>query len=293
MPAFRYPLNGRWYKGNTHIHSTASDGGKEFNELAQMYSQAGYQFLFRTDHWVFSQSSADPQEYPLLWLDGVELDGRDQDGSLYHVVALGTFEGLSREMGFQKAMESARDQNGMLILAHPQWIGNTFDEAVKWKFDAVEVYNHVCRFLNGKGDGSAYWNAMLKHLPATLALASDDAHVRPDQPGWNGGWIMVNAGALTPEAILDSLRAGRYYSTCGPTIESIHFDGDRVSIRCSPVQFARLVGPAYRGKRTGSFDGTMLTDAEFPVPPDWDYMYLEIEDAQGRKAWTNPLFAPD
>jgi hypothetical protein len=293
MSLFRYRLEGNWYKGNTHIHSTASDGGKNFAELAALYSEAGYHFLFRTDHWVASEVGADVEAYPLLWLDGVELDGMDGAGSPYHVVALGSFEGLHREMGLEKALESARAQNGLLVLAHPQWTGNSFEQAVRWNFDGVEVYNHVCRWLNGKGEGGAYWNAMLKRSPGTLALAVDDAHIRPEHPGWNGGWVMVNAPACTPEAILAALRAGNYYSTCGPRFEFIQYDGEQVTLQCSPVQFARLVGPGSLGARTGSFDGQVLTEAAFKIPQNWAYVYLEIEDAQGRRAWSNPLFTQD
>jgi hypothetical protein len=63
-----------------------------------------------------------------------------------------------------------------------------------------------------------------------------------------------------------------------------------VTLQCSPVQFARLVGPGSLGQRTGSFDGETLTEAAFKIPQHWAYVYLEIEDAQGRRAWSNPLF---
>lgn len=290
MAKFRYSLNGHWWKGNTHIHSTASDGGKTFTELAAMYHAAGYHFLFRTDHWVASEVSSDPEPYPLLWLDGVELDGVDSHGSAYHVVALGSFQGIRREMGLQRGMEAAREQGGMLILAHPLWMGNTFEEALRWQFDGVEVYNHVCRWLNGKGDGITYWNAMLPQQPGTLSIASDDAHIKSEHPGWNGGWVMVNAPECTPQAITAALRAGNYYSTTGPQFEAIEYDGEKLSLRCSPVKFARLVGPRSKGARIGYFDGSQLTEAEFSVDESWEYAYLEIEDEQGQRAWTNPLF---
>jgi hypothetical protein len=290
MPTFRYEMHGNWYKGNTHIHSTVSDGGKDFSELAQMYSAAGYHFLFRTDHWIASDGQGEALANPLLWLDGVELDGSDGSGAFYHVVALGSFQGLQREMGLEGAMETARAQNGLLILAHPQWTGNSFEQALRWPFDGVEVYNHVCHWLNGKGEGGAYWNAMLGRRPGTLAFAVDDAHIRPEHPGWNGGWVMVNAPACTPEAILAGLRLGNFYASCGPQIEAIQYDGERITVQCSPVQFARLVGPGSHGQRTGSFDGQVLTEAAFSVPENWAYAYLEVEDTQGRRAWTNPLF---
>jgi hypothetical protein len=293
MPLFRYHLDGNWYKGNTHIHSTASDGGRTFAELAQMYAGAGYHFLFRADHWVASDVSADPESAPLLWLDGIELDGIDPDGSGYHVVGLGTFQGITREMGLVPAMAAVRAQGGLLILAHPHWMANTFEDVLRYPFDGVEVYNHVCRWLNGKGDGSVHWNAMLRAFPNTLAFAVDDAHLRPEHPGWNGGWVMVNAPECTPKAILTALRAGNFYSTCGPEFFDLQFDGETVTLRCSPVQFIRLVGPGYHGHRCGSFDGRLLSEASFTIPPDWPYVYLEVEDAQGHRAWTNPLLVKE
>jgi len=56
VAAFRYDTSGQWYKGNVHVHSTASDGGKTLAEMAEMYASAGYDFLCRTDHWVASDA---------------------------------------------------------------------------------------------------------------------------------------------------------------------------------------------------------------------------------------------
>ena len=290
VPKFRYSMLGSWWKGNTHIHSTASDGAKNFSELAELYHAAGYHFLFRTDHWVTSDARSDTNHYPLLWLDGIEMDGSDSTEAGYHVVALGSFHGIQREIGLQQGLEATRAQGGLLIIAHPHWMGNTFEDALRWQFDGVEVYNHVCRWLNGKGDGGPYWNAMLTQYPNTFAFSSDDAHIKSADPGWNGGWVMVNAAVCTPEAILSALKAGNFYSTCGPVFESIILDGNMLSIQCSPVRFARLVGPASCGAHAGSYNGSLLTRASFEIQPSWQYAYLEIEDELCRRAWSNPLF---
>ena len=70
MLEFRYKDKHNWYRGNTHLHSVKSDGSKNFDELAVLYKEKGYDFLFRTDHWVCSDVEADKADYPLLWLDG-------------------------------------------------------------------------------------------------------------------------------------------------------------------------------------------------------------------------------
>jgi hypothetical protein len=291
--AFRYDTSCRWYKGNTHVHSTASDGGKSLDELSALYASAGYDFLFCTDHWIAANNARLQETTSLLMLDGVELDGRDHTGAYYHVVCLGQTAGITREAGLDRALQTAREQNAILVLAHPHWVGNTLEEANRWNFHGVEIYNHVCHWLNGKGDGSVYWNAMLKQNPNTLAFAVDDAHLRPEHPGWDGGWIMVNTPELSQQAILDAIKRGNYFSSCGPEFKTIVLDGNDIVITTSPVQFVRLVGPASLGKRLGTFDDQLLTTARIEIPMDWDYVYLEIEDPNGDRAWSNTLFGGD
>lgn len=288
---FRYRTGGVWLKGNTHLHSTASDGGMSFAELAGLYAGGGYDFLFRTDHWVASDVAADKATYPLLWLDGIELDGSDPTGSGYHVVCLGKVTGMERSMGLVAGMESARKQGALLILAHPHWMGNSLEDALRWNFDGVEVYNHVCQWLNGKGGGAVHWEAMLKRSPAVPGLAVDDAHVRPEHPGWNGGWIVVNAARRSGPAILEAIRAGRFYSSCGPTLAAIEYRRPKITVKTSPVRFIRLVGPNWLGCRLGSYDGKLLTEGTMDVPQDWPYVCLEVEDDHGRRAWTNTLLS--
>lgn len=289
MRRSRYETSGHWYKGNTHIHSTASDGGMTAAEIAALYAGAGYDFLFRTDHWVSSDVAGESSDAPLCWLDGIELDGRDDTGAYYHVVCLGVHTPLTREMGFMAALASARDQGGLRILAHPHWSGNTLEDAVRWDFDGVEVYNHVCRWLNGKSNGMVYWEAMLRRQPGTLAFAADDAHLRPEHPGWNGGWIVVNAPTCSRDALLDAIRAGNYYASCGPAFQAITMHGSQVTAHTSPVKYMRLVGSDMCGERVGTFGDALLTEATFTIPDDWPYAYLELEDAGGNRAWTNTL----
>ena len=290
MSSFRYDTSGQWFKGNTHVHTTISDGGTTPEKLAGMYAAAGYDFLCRTDHGIASGYADAEEAAPLLWLDGVELDGADRTGAYYHVVCLGTFRGLTPEMTLEEGLAAAREQGGLLIIAHPNWCANTLDDVLRHDFDGVEIYNHVCQWLNGKGDGLYLWDKALERKPNTLAFAVDDAHVRPEHPGWDGGWIMVNAAECTREAIFAAIRAGNFYSSCGPEFHSIECDGASVTVRTSPVSFIRLVGPATRGVRVGSFEGKTFTEATFEIPPDWATRRLEIEDAAGRRAWTNTLF---
>jgi hypothetical protein len=206
------------------------------------------------------------------------------------VVCLGAVSGIRREDGLAAALRAARQHDALIVLAHPHWCGNTLSDVHRWQFDGVEVYNHVCHWLNGKSNGLVHWEAALRRSPNTLAFASDDAHLRPEHPGWNGGWIVVNAPACTRSAILAAVRAGNYYSSCGPEIHSLSLQGDELHVAASPVRFARLVGPRNLGMRLGANGDQLLTQFCFPARRDWAYAYLELEDEAGRRAWTNTLF---
>ena len=45
---FREP--GNWHKGNTHSHSTVSDGRMPLDERFAQFREGGYGFLVITDH---------------------------------------------------------------------------------------------------------------------------------------------------------------------------------------------------------------------------------------------------
>jgi hypothetical protein len=287
---FRYNTTGQWFKGAPHIHTTASDGGMTISEIAGLYASVQYDFMFITDHRIASDVCRTETSTPLLLLDGIEVDGNDNTGMFFHAVCLGKICGITGEENFEEAMQKARAQGAILILAHPHACGNSLEDANRWNFDGVELYNHTSHWLKGKGDGGVYWEAMLGKNPATLGFASDDAHLSEGHPGWNGGWIVVNAHDLSENSILAAIKQGNFYSSCGPDFSSIEVDGRFINIECSPVQFVRLVGPATRGWRTGSFDGQLLTHASVEIPEGWDHMHIEIEGKDGKQAWSNTLF---
>ena len=47
----------RWYKGNTHTHTTESDGDSTPDVVTRWYREHGYQFLVLSDHNVLTRST--------------------------------------------------------------------------------------------------------------------------------------------------------------------------------------------------------------------------------------------
>ena len=258
--------------------------------MADLYAGAGYGFMFVTDHWIYPETEKrKTAPYPLDVYNGVELDAYDAKRSIYHVLGLGITAQVNREDGLERTMSNIKEQGGILILAHPYFHSNTLEEALRYDFHGVEAYNNVCQSQNGKGCGTVHWDAMLEHNPAALGTASDDAHLDPEFPVWDGGWVVVNSGA-GGTSILSQIKSGNFYSSRGPEIHSITESGGTIRVETSPVRFICVVGPVWDGKTIGSGTGDPIEGASFKVPNDWAYARLEIEDDTGKCAWSNALF---
>jgi hypothetical protein len=126
---------------------------------------------------------------------------------------------------------------------------------------------------------------------------------------------MVRARERAPEAVLTALRSGACYASCGPVIRAIRFEGGELVVETSPARAIAAVGPPpygarvnagahglalYGGRRRGEsglregvIEGELLTYARFPRFKGLRYLRVEVIDAQGRYAWSNPIWLDD
>jgi len=291
----RYNTDGPWLKGNTHIHTTCSDGGKDYPTVASLYAERGYDFIFITDHNHVADIES-LEGLPLLAINGVEIDGSDRTGAFFHAVGLGVEGELLQDAAFEERVANLHECGALVVLAHPYWSGNSIEDALRHDFDGVEIYNHICNYLNGKSFGAYHFDAMLERNPRALCFSADDAHLNGNEP-FDGGWIMVSAPECTKQAILAAIRAGNFYATRGPSFFSIHADAETIRVRTSPVRMIRLVngktGYAGWGQRAYAGPDQTVTEAEFEVTEERRYLRVEIEDEWGRLAWTNAVLEPD
>jgi hypothetical protein len=288
---YRYDTSGRWYKGNLHLHTVRSDGCLTLDKVARKYAGEKFDFISVTDHWSLPEFNGELESLPLLVIPGIELDGCDTAGVYYHVLAIGVSLKLAIGIrNFLKVMQTAYVQGAVLIWAHPHWTGNTPREGLQHKFHGMEVYNHSSHCENGSGYALSHWDSVLERHPDILGFATDDSHFVPGQPFWKGGWIMVNAAACTEDEILKGIRRGNFYATQEPEFKSISYVQDKVKVETSPVVYIRLIGPRRAGKWICVAEKEPLLQAEFELSTDWPYARLEIENAAGKRAWSNPLW---
>jgi hypothetical protein len=298
-PINPFSAPGRWYRGNTHSHSTVSDGRLPVAERFAGYRSAGYDFLVLTDHRKVSDVSA-YTDAAFLAISGSEVHPPNPyGGDRYHIVAVNIHAPIhDQDCHPNDAIAQIKAQGGEAILCHPYWCGHTLaDLAPLDGYLAVEVYNDTCMRI-GKGYSEAHWDELLDKVGPCWGIAADDAHdVEED---CYHAWIMVKAPSLDLPSILQALRGGAYYATQGPEIADLRVEEDRaaagdepkrrVIVETSPAAAVYFKAQRSHGRRVLPTGGELLTRAEYPLHRGEKYVRVEVVDARGQKAWSNPLF---
>jgi len=301
--AFAAP--GSFYRGNLHTHSTLSDGALAPDEVCRRYAAEGYDFLCLSDHYVgsYGYPIADTKAYRsnrFTTLLGAEVhSGQMANGELWHLLAVGLPEGFqppeAPDFDGAKAPESAaslarrcREAGAFVAIVHPQWYNQTLDDARSIEAaHAVEIYNHGCQIECERGDGLAMLDLLLSEGRRLTGCATDDAHFHG--PDHFGGWVMVKAQELTPEALLEALKAGRYYSSQGPHLHDIRVDGNAVQVACSPAE--RIIAVGARATATQAY-GRAMAEATLDISRfrAGGWFRVCVADRHDRKAWSNPIW---
>ncbi|MDP6439792.1 MAG: hypothetical protein QGH74_09170, partial [Candidatus Brocadiia bacterium] len=162
-------------------------------------------------------------------------------------------------------------------------------------------YNHLAQALHGKGYSVDYWELMLNQGQLLWAFAVDDAHLGDAYPWPNGGWVWVKAEKLDADAITESLRTGRFYSSSGPQIHDVTIHSGVLRVKTSPcrtVCFSTTGGGGFCRRSDGSRPedaNGLFEEAEFDVSAylsgeNGGYLRVECEDEKGGRAWLNPIF---
>ena len=293
-----FPDQGVWLKGNTHSHSTVSDGQFTPKALAEQYESRGYDFLSMTDHNLFVFHDELPKDR-LLFLTGVEHDLEYNPYKCIHVVGLGdkdhqhATDYLCRryapsEMKDQELIDMMRGDGQFVSVAHPVWSRMDPEELTRLEnFHAIEVFNNGTEHLCHGGNGEVYWDLLLRRGKKVFATAVDDVHVPVDL---FGGWVWVKARERSVEAILEALFTGKYFATTGPVIHDFGMDGDQVYISCSDCREIHFVSYPPKGESLFAQEGESLTEHTHTLHGGESYVRAVCVDAEGHSAWTNPIF---
>ena len=297
--------DGVWLRCALHAHTTNSDGELAPDLLVRHYDWAGYDVLAITDHWV---RTVERSTKKLLVIPSTELNaqagGPEHDA---HVLALGVnADPVIPDSAFaplQEVVDWIVANGGVPYIAHTYWSGLRTEQ---WEscegLVGCEVWNSGCELEIGRGLSSLHWDEALERGRLLYGIAADDSH----HPGYDSGfaWTMVRAAEKTQEAVLDALRTGSFYSSTGPSIANVAVDEESVVVECSPAESVTLVSARARGARAnagrlGYPTRSQILDRDSAgkitavrLERQWETRFgrVEVEDANGCRAWTNPLW---
>ncbi len=204
-----------WYRGDGHLHTVYSDGKRTPEEVAAGARAARMDFMISTDH---NTPASHAVWGPLAGNDLLILTGEEVTTRNGHYLALGLKPGewidwryRARDNGFEEAADLIHESGGIVVPAHPYcpYV------ACRWKFgyeqaDAVEVWTGPWTVDDESSVNT--WDSMLadsarkkdRWLPA---MGNSDAHSAPQVIGLPHN--VVNAAALSHDAILEGIRNGR------------------------------------------------------------------------------------
>ena len=302
---FAAGAEGVWLKGNLHAHTTESDGAVSPERRAAEYREQGYDFLCLSDHHRVTRVNRVPVPDGLTLIQGAELHPDNPFGGLqYHLLAYNMTDDLDAErMPPQHVIDAVREQGGSVWLAHPHWISINVrrDVLPLTGLAGIEVFNTICHRM-GRGESGQIWDDWLDHASTLLpAIANDDCHGPSAQREDRfQGWTMVRAAECTPQAIVAALERGASYCTTGPEIRSLHVERSagseaakrpfRLEVSCSEaLRVAAICSSGGADYPAGPLDPAHpFEQATLPLPAA-DWVRVEVIDAHGRKAWSNPI----
>jgi hypothetical protein len=290
---------GRFYRGNLHTHSTRSDGRLSPEAVCQFYRDMGYHFLSITDHFLENYrfpitDTRGERTENFTTLIGAELHaGRTSIGELWHVLAVGLpfdfAQPLPNETGPEIA-QRAMAAGAFVACAHPAWYALSEQDVLDLgKVHAIETINGISEDHNDRIDSWYMLDVLVARGHRYFGLATDDAHFQDRHSDRVRGWVWVKSEALTPEAILEALKRGEYYSSTGPQIHDLKIDSHgTLKLRCSPASSIFVIG---HGARSMYKHGKGMIEAEFNIRSlNSPYCRVTVRDQFGGRAWTNPIF---
>lgn len=300
---------GRWYKGNLHTHTINSDGDSSPDAVARWYKEHRYDFLALTDHNYFT----DPQglnsflaaEEKFLLMSGEEVTSKFENKPV-HVNAFGLSSTIEPQFGsnvvetLQMNVDHIRSKGALPSLNHPNfvWAFTPPELAQVNDLKLFEVYNgHPTTNEHGGGGAASLdemWDHVLSAGKRIWGIAVDDAHsfktIGPDLSNPGRGWIQVRAKNLSEAALLAAIEAGDFYSSTGVELVSVQASDGRLSLEIKERSNEKYA-VRFLGKDGQVLAETVENPASYRLKPGEPYVRAQVLDSNGRKAWTQPVFA--
>lgn len=230
----------RWFRGNTHAHTVRCGHADSTPEaVARWYHDRGYHFVVLSEHNEF----IDPATVALpegARPDFVLVPGEELTGPRgLHTTAVGVRALVDGKVDkdapapqvIAAHVERTHAAGGVPILNHPnyRWAVRREDALAVERLELLEIENGHPD-VNDAGDAKHpsvedLWDALLGTGRRVWGVAADDAHHfrtwAADQSNPGRAWIMVEADGPTVDALVASIRAGRFHASSGVVLAAL------------------------------------------------------------------------
>lgn len=277
-----YASGGTWYKGQLHSHSTRSDGELGPSDVVARYASFGYKFIAISDHHTVTKIKGSG----VLVLGQEYGKGSTESGLEYkpHMNGINISSAPSEDLPQQRRIDSITSQGGIVVLNHPTTFMFSYslkDLKELRNYTAMEIYNgYSDGFLSG--DAISLWDDILSTGRMVWGTAGDDAH---SAATYDKGWIEVRlSGMLTTANVINAIKRGSFYSTQGPSVDDLRFNGTTFTVVSPDADCISFYGRD--GKLLETLNGGY---ANYTVKGSEGYVRAEVS-ADGLKAWSQPVF---
>jgi len=324
--ATQRPLH--WYRGNTHAHTSESDGDSPPLAVARWYKDAGYQFTFITDHEKLTDvgplngALAEPgkflviagQEVTQILPDSTHPDGRRQGhmNSLLPTRVVLPQGGAKLAESYRRNLAAIVAAGGLPQVNHPNWRWSTRPADMLALPDSTlfEVWNGhpgINNLGGAAGDGpgaarslstDALWDTLLTRGTLFWGVGSDDSHhfAKPWDPSLarpGQAWVVVRADTLTPEAIVGALHRGDFYASTGVVLADYRADRSGVALVIAPPFGSPRDDTRFTTEFVGRGGRVLATvhgrEPRYRIVGNEGYVRARVIDSMGRRAWTQPV----
>lgn len=308
VPPQGTPPAPQWFKGNTHTHTTESDGDSSPEDVTRWYSERDYHFLVLSDHNVhtrieeLSAKFAVPGRFMLM--RGEEVTNAFEGKSI-HVNGLDTKTRIGRQTGtsildiLQKSIDAIREQSGVPHINHPNFTwALTADQLQGVKNNKLfEVYSGHPMVNNLGGGGvpglEVAWDSILSNGVVLYGIAVDDAHSfkqpwRADLSLPGRAWVVVRAMRLEPRSILEAMERGDFYASTGVVLDDLQVTRTAMTITVRKTTFAKY-RIQFIGKHGVVLAESLDSPATYTFRGDEAYVRAKVIESNGQVAWVQPV----
>jgi hypothetical protein len=309
---FAPPARG-WYAADLHHHADQAEAVTPPRELARAQLAAGLDVLFVSDHDSTANTSALSEiaaARGVPFIPGIELSPSWGHFNAYPLAAGARLAIDTSTASIDTILKEARREGASVVQVNHPFIPFGYFTSLadgvapggfNGGFDLVEINSSVPR-----DDDKvlariwSFWNAGQRYY---LSAGSDTHDVWNEVSGRVRTYVHVDE-SLTVPAFIAALKAGHSYVTYGPLIfPTVMFGTQLTGARGKPLELgfdlasvaglkqAQLVaGGAIESTRTFAAAPREMHVDFAPRPQHATWYALIVEDGQGRKAYTDPVW---